>query len=176
MLIAVAALVGGLIARQFYAASQPPAGSTRIPDVGQPTSSPRSGPTDPRTVHFTAQAMNHPLYMSAQQTIQTYFNSFNEHNYDEWRSAVTPKQAANQTRQGWLDGSSSSKDHDLVVYRLDTTQTGVDAFVTFQSNQESDQAPDGKSDCLNWWMVWEMATANSGGLLIDHVNPRYQPC
>ena len=176
MLIAVAALVGGLIARQFYAASQPPSGSPSTPDPNPTTSTPPSGPQNPLTVAFTAEAKNHPMFVQAQQTIQTYFNSFNDHHFNEWQSAVTPREAATQTSEGWERGSSSSKDGDLVVYRLDTTPVGVDAFVTFQSNQRADQSPDGKSTCLNWWMVWEMVTTKSGGLLIDGVNPRYQPC
>jgi hypothetical protein len=166
LLIAVCALVGGLIARQVYAVTKPPSVS-HAPATSQSNSPTATRPADPRLVFFVPFAQNDPLFPRVRDAIQSYFNATNNQDYNLWRKTMTPKVGQQQTQQDWLGGLRSTKDSDMTVYRIEATDKGADVFGSFTSHQELADAPnDLKATCINWWMVWPMEDMGSGNFRI----------
>lgn len=166
LLVAVCALVGGLIARQVYAATRPPAGAPSSTATSEgPTTTP-ARPSDWHTVVFTDFAQTYPDHLAVQSAIQNYFNAVNDGNYDLWRRTMTAAIVETQTEQSWRNGSSSSKDTNMIVYRIEATDQGVDVFGSFTSTQSLAQAPkDLQATCINWAMVWPMQKVGNGYLI-----------
>ncbi|WP_211762623.1 hypothetical protein [Kutzneria sp. CA-103260] len=166
LLIAVCAMVGGLIARQVYAVTKPPSVS-HAPVTSESSAPPAVRPPDPRSVYFLPFAQNDPLFSRVQNAIQSYFNATNDQDYNLWRKTMTPKVAQQQTQQDWLGGLRSTKDSDMTVYRIEATDKGADVFGSFTSKQDLADAPDTlKATCINWWMVWPMEDMGSGSFRI----------
>lgn len=163
LLVAVCALVGGLIARQVYASTKPPAATQLPPAVTstpEATSDPGTG--DPHSVIFTPFARNDPQFKPVQSAIQNYFNAVNDQNYGLWKQTMTPNVTSQQTEYNWRDGFRTTKDSDMKVYRIEATANGADVFGSFTSRQDVTNAPpDLKVPCINWWMVWPMVKSGN---------------
>ncbi|MFC0539946.1 hypothetical protein [Kutzneria chonburiensis] len=159
LLIAVCALVGGLIARQLYATSKPV-------DTKPPASAP-SGPTtdtghpdDTESVYFTEFAKADPDADQVQRAIQNYFNAINKRDYKKWQQTMTPE-AGGQTESYWRNGYKSTVDKDMHIYRIEDTEQGADVFGSFTSYQDLADAPDElKATCVRWNMIWPMVSIN----------------
>jgi hypothetical protein len=158
LLIAVCAMVGGLIARQVYATSKPvdtkqPPAVTSAPV----TSSEGSGEDPTKTVRFTDFARNDPNFPLVQQAIQSYFNAVNKRDFAKWRQVMTPIVGAQQTQADWTKGYSTTVDKDMQIYRIEDNDDGADVFGSFTSTQDVADAPkDLKEPCIRWNMIWPM--------------------
>jgi len=162
LLVAVCAMVGGLIARQVYAVTKSPSAS-HTPATSEPASATATRPPDPRLVFFLPFAQNDPQFGKVQVAIQSYFNATNNQDYGLWRKTMTPKVAQQQTEQDWLGGLRSTKDSNMTVYRIEATDKGADVFGSFTSRQDLADAPDTlKATCINWWMVWPLEDMGGG--------------
>jgi hypothetical protein len=166
LLVAVCAMVGGLIARQVYAVTKSPA-TSHAPVTSVSDSPTATRPADPRSVFFLPFAQNDPLFTRVRDAIQSYFNATNTKNFSLWRQTMLPTVGAQETQQSWLSGLSSTQDTDMTVYRIEATQNGADVFGSFTSKQDLSDAPDNlKATCINWWMVWPMQDVGSGSFRI----------
>ncbi|GAA3438478.1 hypothetical protein [Kutzneria kofuensis] len=163
LLVAVCALVGGLIARQVYASTKPPAATTQPPAAtSTPEPTTEQGQGGPDTVHFTLFARNDPQFRPVQNAIQNYFNAVNHRNYGLWKQTMTAKVSDQQTEQDWRDGYRTTVDTDMMIYRIETTDQGANVFGTFTSKQDPANAPkELRASCINWWMVWPMVKSGS---------------
>jgi hypothetical protein len=168
LLVAVCAMVGGLIARQVYASTKPPAATQQPPAVtSTPEATPDPGTGDPRSVNFTPFAMSDPQFQLVQSAIQNYFNAVNDRNYGLWKQTMTANVTSQQTEHDWRSGFDTTKDSDMKVYRIEATDKGADVFGSFTSRQDIANAPsDLKAPCINWWMVWPMVKSGNA-LRID---------
>jgi hypothetical protein len=156
LLIAVCALVGGLIARQLYATSKPVDTKSPPAVVNAPATSPHD-PNDTTTVFFTDFATSDPNFELVRQALQSYFNAINKRDFDKWRQVMTPAVGATQTRADWTKGFKTTTDKGMYVYRIEATDVGADVFGSFTSTQDVADAPkDLKEPCIRWNMVWPM--------------------
>jgi hypothetical protein len=166
LLVAVCAMVGGLIARQVYAADRQPAGAPSASATDSPTPTPTPSPSNPESVDFREAARGVPEFGAVQNAMQNYFNAINHPNYDLWKSTVTPKVVQAETKASWEAGYNTTKDTDMVVYRIEQSDTGLDVFGTFTSHQNPDDGPEGlKVGCIRWAMVWPLAKSGNGYLI-----------
>jgi hypothetical protein len=179
LLVAVCAMVGGLIARQVYAADRQPAGAPSAPATNSGTPTTTEKPSNPDSVDFREAARNDPAFGAVQNAMQSYFNAINHPNYDLWKSTVTAKVALSQTREAWEAGYNTTKDTDMVVYRIEidtSRQDGLDVFGTFTSHQAPADGPDGmKVACIHWTIVWPLVKSGNG-YLIDGSSLTKNPC
>lgn len=167
LLVAVCALVGGLIARQVYMTTKSSLSVSQAPATSAPVTTPATRPVDARTVNFLPFAANDPLFPKVRDAIQGYFNAVNNQDYSVWRKVMTPAVGAQQDQQHWIGGLRSTKDSDMTVYRIEPTDKGADVFGTFTSRQNIDDAPDElKATCINWAMVWPMEDEGAGAFRI----------
>ena len=175
LLVAVSAMVGGLIARQVYAVTKSPTVS-QTPATSAPASTSNGRPAGDDTVYFTDFAQSDPQYSNVRNAIQNYFNAVNKQNYSLWRTAMTATVVAQQTQQDWINGLRSTKDSDMTVYRIEATDKGADVFGSFTSHQDLSDAPKTlQATCIDWWMVWPLVNVN-GSLRIDSPAVRFQKC
>jgi hypothetical protein len=166
LLVAVCAMVGGLIARQVYAADRRPAGAPSAPATDSSTPTTTDKPTDPNTVDFRAAARNSPEFGSVQKAMQNYFNAINGKKYALWKTTVTPNVVQSQTQADWANGYRTTKDTDMVVYRIETTDVSLDVYGTFTSHQDPANAPgDLREGCIEWAMVWPFVKSGDGYLI-----------
>ena len=175
LLVAVCALVGGLIARQVYAVTTSPTVS-QTPAASAPASTSDGRPAGDGLVYFTDFAKSDPQFDKVQIAIQNYFNATNKHEYALWRSTMSAAVIAQQTQEDWAKGLRSTKDSDMTVYRIEATDRGADVFGSFTSTQNVEDAPKSlPATCIDWWMVWPLENVN-GSLRIDSPSVRFQKC
>jgi hypothetical protein len=176
LLVAVCALVGGLIARQVYAVAKPAAVSHEPATSAPASTSDGRPPGDDKTVYFTPFAQGDPQYEKVRNAIQSYFNATNHRDYNLWRSVMTAKVVESQPQQSWIGGLKSTQDSDMTVYRIEATDSGADVFGSFKSTQDPKDAPqDLQVACIDWHMVWPMVNTN-GVLRIDSPSVTKQKC
>jgi hypothetical protein len=156
LLIAVCALVGGLIARQLYATSKPV--DTKSPPAAPSTSQTSShDPNDTTSVYFSDFASSDPNFEQVRRALQSYFNAINHRDFDKWLQVMTPIVGAGQIRADWTRGFHSTVDKNMFVYRIEDTGDGADVFGSFISTQNVADAPkELKEPCIQWNMVWPM--------------------
>jgi len=72
---------------------------------------------------------------------------------------VTPSLAAEQTRQGFLDGYKTTHDGSIYVYRVDSApNNGVRVLLSFTSVQALSDAPQNFPHmCIHWQVVVPLA-------------------
>ena len=163
LLVAVCALVGGLIARQVYAVTKPAAADQPPAVTTTPDTTTRSGPGNTTTVSFTPFARSDPQFDKVQNAIQNYLNAINTQSYPLWKQTMTSDVLAAQTETDWHNGYRSTVDSDMTVYRIEATDQGADVFGSFTSRQNVANAPkDLQAACINWWMVWPMVKSGNG--------------
>lgn len=166
LLVAVCAMVGGLIARQVYAADRQPAGAPSAPatDSGTPTTT--TSPSNPKTVAFRDAARSVPQFGDVQNAIQNYFNAINDRKYSLWKTTVTTRVVQSQTQEDWANGYKTTTDSDMTVYRIEANGDNLDVFGTFTSHQEPANAPqDLRVGCIDWAMVWPFVRSGNGYLI-----------
>jgi hypothetical protein len=166
LLVAVCALVGGLIARQLYATSKPV-------DVKQPPAAPstpvatsdQNNGDNTVSVNYSEFAKSDPNFDPVRKAIQSYFNAINKRDFAKWRQVMIPAVAAQQTQADWTKGFNTTVDKDMFVYRIEATEKGADVFGSFTSTQDVADAPkDLKEPCIRWNMVWPMEKSGDGGV------------
>jgi hypothetical protein len=167
--VAVLTLVGGLAARNFY--RQP---STSAPVVTAPrittSLAPSSAGSLPSTVRITGDAAAFQLSGPTPllTLLQSYFDSINNLNYEEWVSVVTTNLQQEHPEEQWRKSYHTSEDGNVVVYRVDEApQGGLRVLLTFTSKQNSTDAPPSLPvGCINWQVVWSL-TQEHGSWKID---------
>ncbi len=176
--VLVLTAVGGLVARSIYqpAAS---AGTPPVTAAPPPTSAPTSGqpvkqPGSPR-VQLSADAAASPYGQTIENLLQVYFDSINDHNYQEWESVATPALIGENSLEKWQNGYRTTQDGSMYVYRINASSGGqLRVLITFTSTQNVAQAPwFAKFSCINWSQVLPIVNMN-GGWRID-VNPSGAP-
>jgi hypothetical protein len=153
VVVAVAALIAHDLYHQAAAATTGPAappGQSSVPSSEEP------GPT---TVAFAQDVADYPQRALVLTVLQAYFNAINDKRYEEWVAVVTPALAAEQTRQGFLNGYRSTRDGSIYVYRVDTApDNGVRVLLSFTSTQSpADAPPNFPHTCIRWQVVVPLA-------------------
>jgi hypothetical protein len=175
--VLVLTAVGGLVARSIY---QPAANASTPPAAAPPpTSAPTSGPPikqpgSPK-VQLSADAAASPYGATIQNLLQVYFNSINDHNYQEWESVATPALIQENLQGKWQTGYKTTQDGSMYVYRINSSSGGqLRVLITFTSTQALANAPDfAKFTCVNWSQV--MPIVNMKGSWRIDVNPSGAP-
>jgi len=175
--VLVLTAVGGLVARSIY---QPAANASTPPVAAPPpTSAPTSGqpvkqPGSPK-VQLSADSAASPYGATVQNLLQVYFNSINDHNYQEWESVATPALIAENLPGKWQNGYKSTQDGSMYVYRINSSPgSQLRVLITFTSTQALAQAPSfAQFTCVNWSQVMPLVNTN-GSWRID-VNPSGSP-
>lgn len=142
LLVVVAALTvgSGLLARQWYG-SAPSTGERETAPSSSRTSVPRQQPGSP-VVRLARSASQHPEGDEVRALLQDYFNAINQRDYKLWTTTVVGKWAHNKPAGEWLRSYSSTKDGNIVLYRLQALgDRRLRAFVAFTSTQDPQDAP-----------------------------------
>lgn len=156
-LVVVFVAVAALIAHDLYhrnttasAGAAAPPGAATMPSSAQP---------GPGTVEYAQDFADYPQHTEVLAVLQTYFNAINQKRYDEWVSVVTPALAAEQTKEGFLNGYRSTRDGSMYVYRADTApDNGVRVLLSFTSTQDlADAPPNFPHTCIKWQVVVPLA-------------------
>ena len=112
------------------------------------------------TVTATTDAAAHPLYETIRALLQTYFDSINNRNYDQWRSVVSARRAKLAPEDAWRAAYRSSKDGSITVYRIESGPTTSMAriLLSFTSLQDPKDAPlELPEGCIRWKVVFPIA-------------------
>jgi hypothetical protein len=108
---------------------------------------------------MSADASSHPDGIAVQRALQTYFDSINNSNYNEWLGVVTEERAKDKPRAQWKREFSSTKDGSVFVLRIE--RAGSDelrVMLTFVSQQSlQDAPPDFQHTCIRWRVVFPLA-------------------
>jgi hypothetical protein len=121
-------------------------------------------------------------------TMTAFFVAINERRFTDAYAVYSPTE---QDRVGsldsWAAGYRSTTDKHVTIRSVDRSGSGqVLAHVTFRSRQDPADAPDGRSTCLDWSILYNLVPANAAptAYLIDstHHDPppgqdkAYRPC
>jgi hypothetical protein len=167
-----------LLARQIFAepvAANPPAAvhtSSSIPPEAQP---------GPPTVGARTDAAAHPLYETVRRLLQAHFDAINSKDYQGWRAVVTRRRAQNQPEREWQVSYRSTRDGNIVVYRIEAGPPGTArALVNFTSVQNPEDAPlELPERCIQWRVVL-LLTIEGGEWKIDSgptsATPQHERC
>lgn len=178
LLAVVVALGGGLLARNWY---EQPTKVTRHAQPPKSSSPPSSGRPGSPTVGLSGDASDHPHSRAVRSTLQRYFDAINKGDYDQWLSAVTPDRAEEKTRLRWQHEYRSTKDGDIMVYRIERAGSGrLRVLLRFVSMQDSQDAPpDFAHHCIRWRVVFPL-TLQSGAWKLDSgqtsASPQHDRC
>lgn len=142
---------GGLLAREFYRAPdrQPDTvlalpSATTVPPAQQPGRG---------TIGLTPDAAAHPQHEVVRQLLQTYFDSINRRDYDQWRTTVSKERVQAKPRAAWLQDYQSTQDGSILVYRIDAvSDKDLLVLVGFTSVQNPAAAPPDLpgASCVQW--------------------------
>jgi hypothetical protein len=181
VLVVVIALtaVGAMIARDRYREPEVTPQRTAV----LPTTTPMPSAAQPGSpeVVGTEDATAHPLYEQARVLLQTFFDSINSKNYDEWRSSVTRDRADSMPESKWQSDYESSKDGSVVIYRIELGRAGMArVLLTFVSTQDVRKAPpELPVSCIRWHVVFPM-TVEDGTWRVDTgstgLSPQHEKC
>lgn len=171
VLIVVVSLMvgGGLLARELYRVPDPePNAILALPSS---TTRPLAQQPGPGTVELTPDAAAHPQHEVIRELLQTYFDSINSRDYDQWKTTVTKARIQAKSRQSWLQDYQSTKDGSILVYRIDAvSDQDLRVLVGFTSVQDPADAPDELSEasCVHWKLTLPV-TLESGRWKVDTV-------
>ncbi|WP_436495512.1 hypothetical protein [Actinokineospora sp. HUAS TT18] len=145
-----------LLARELYAderAEAPP--SAVLPSEG---SLPVSEQPGHRDVRGTQDAIQHPMYETVRQLLQTYFDAINGKNYARWQTTVTADRIKNMPESTWRASYRSTLDGSIVVYRIDTGPAdSARVMLRFISKQDVADAPlELPVGCIRWSVIFPM--------------------
>lgn len=142
-----------------------------------PSVSTTSGPSDDDTeVQLSDEARKDPQARQVQDLLQRHFDAINSRDYLLWAGTVSPDQAKAIPQTRWAREYSTTKDTGVTIIGIDRKPR--QARLTFRSRQQPEFAPDQKSTCTDWSVVFPL-TDSSGTLLIGRSNEslaRWTPC
>lgn len=175
----IATAVGGLLARNLYAAEPDPG----TPEVVQPTQTsvpPEEQPGD-RTVRGTLDATEHPLYETVRGVLQTYFDAINNGDYEAWTGTVTEDRIEIQPQGEWEASYRSTKDGNVVIVRVEMSDKDTArVLMRFTSTQHPDDAPrELPVDCINWSVVFPLVRKDTGWKIDSGsttASPQFKAC
>lgn len=158
--------------------------ATGDPDVGSlpptPPTTSRTAvtPTDAErtTVMLAGVAADDPQAAEIRDLLQRHFDAINTRDYELWASTVTKEQSAALRPERWLKEYSTTSDSEVSVIVIDNNPRQVQ--LTFRSRQAPELAPDKKSDCVIWSVIFPLATVD-GELRIGpsaEDRARYRAC
>jgi hypothetical protein len=171
----------GLLAREVYRSPDRPAADTSASAV---SSSAISGePAAAGAVRMTDDARVHPQAGAVRKLLETYFDAINTKQYQQWVSTVSSQRAAQQPIGVWRAGIRTTKDSDVLVYRIERgAGSSLRVLVGFRSEQNVDDAPPFfREPCIRWRLVLPIIVEkDKGGLKIDAVDagplPEHEKC
>jgi hypothetical protein len=156
LITVIATALGALVARSVYA-DQPRPPAAIEPS---PSSVPRDEQPGPAEVKGNTDAVAHPLYLTVEKLLRQYFNAINAKDYAAWSAVVTAGRRRDQPEKDWRHSFKSSRDGNIIVYRIETAASGDTARVLlhFTSTQDpADAPPNLPVDCIEWNVVWPFA-------------------
>jgi len=121
LITVIATALGGLLTRDLYADTAPPAPAPVLP--GPPSSLPPSEQPGPVNVQGTLDATAHPLYETFRSLLQNYFEAINSKDYERWTSTVTSKRRKDAPEEDWQTDYRTTKDGSIVLYRIESGAT-----------------------------------------------------
>ena len=117
-----------------------------------PTSSatPSPSPTQTGSVQVAAGVASSPEEPQVEAYLNSYFNSINTHNYNEYNSLLDAQGQQSDSQSGFDSGFATTKDSNEILTGIQDTGGGnVTATVTFASRQDTADSVDG-SACNDW--------------------------
>ncbi|WP_228769750.1 hypothetical protein [Actinokineospora alba] len=145
-----------LLARELYADDRnAPPPSAILPSAGALPPGEQPGHRD---VRGTRDAIQHPMYETVRQLLQTYFDAINGKNYERWRTTVTADRIKNMPEETWRASYRSTQDGSIVVYRIETGPRGsARVMLTFISKQDVADAPlELPEPCIRWHVIFPL--------------------
>lgn len=176
LLVAVAAVAGGIALRDFY--HQEPAGTAALSGTVDERFQRPPGST---TVRLTPDAALHPEQASVRALVQQYFDAINAGDYRRWSETVTDERVSSKPESVWQQEYASTTDGGAVVYRISSAGAGrLRILLAFTSVQDPDDAPeDFARRCIRWKVVFGL-TAEDGRWKLDAgqtaSSPQKDPC
>lgn len=179
LITVIATALGGLLTRDLYADTAPPAPAPVLP--GPPSSLPPSEQPGPVNVQGTLDATAHPLYETFRSLLQNYFEAINSKDYERWTSTVTSKRRKDAPEEDWQTDYRTTKDGSIVLYRI---ESGADdtarVLLEFTSTQGIKEAPaELPVPCIHWNVVWAFAKENGEWRLATgaaSASPQHEEC
>ncbi|MTD52842.1 hypothetical protein GKO32_02455 [Amycolatopsis sp. RM579] len=170
IIVVVSLMVGGgLLAREFYRVpDQQPDAILALPSS---TARPLGQQPGPSTVELTPDAAAHPQHEVIRLLLQTYFDSINNRNYNQWQTTVTQARIQTKSRAAWLQDFESTKDGSILVYRIDAVSSqDLRVLLGFTSVQDPRSAPQELpgASCVQWKLTLPV-TLESGHWKVDTV-------
>ncbi|WP_236788901.1 hypothetical protein [Amycolatopsis sp. GM8] len=170
VIVVVSLMVGGgLLAREFYRVPDPqPDAILALPST---TARPLAQQPGPGTVELTPDAAAHPQHEVIRQLLQTYFDSINNRDYEQWKTTVTRARILAKSRPAWQQDYLSTKDGSILVYRIDAvSEQDLRVLVGFTSVQDPKAAPQELpgASCVHWKLTLPI-TLESGHWRVDTV-------
>jgi hypothetical protein len=171
----------GLLAREVYRRPDRPAGDTSAAVV--PSSAAGGEPAAADAVRMTDDARMHPQADAVRKLLETYFEAINHQQYPLWVTTVSAERAAQQPINVWKAGVRTTKDSDVLVYRIERgAGSSLRVLVGFRSEQNVDDAPPFfREPCIQWRLVLPIIVEkDKGALKIDAVDagplPEHEKC
>ncbi|MEV6876500.1 hypothetical protein [Amycolatopsis sp. NPDC051128] len=171
----------GLLAREIYRRPDRPDADTSASAV--PSSAISGEPAAAGAVRMTDDARVHPQAGAVRKLLETYFDAINTKQYQLWVSTVSSKRAGQQPIDEWNDGVRTTKDSDVLVYRIERgAGSSLRVLVGFRSEQAVVDAPlFFREPCIQWRLVLPIIVdKEKGALKIDTVDggplPEHEKC
>jgi hypothetical protein len=149
--------------------------ATEQPMTSSPSAATTTSP-EGMSVTLAGVAADDPQATEIRDLLQRHFDAINTRDYELWAGTVTKEQSAALRPERWLKEYSTTSDSDISVIVIDNDPRQVQ--LTFRSRQAPELAPDKKSDCVIWSVIFPLATVYGelriGPSLEDRA--RYRPC
>lgn len=161
LLVVLVGVGAGFGVRQLAA---DPAGSPApVTTVSNPR--PSGPPPGPGIVQLSQDAQAHPDADAIRSLLQRHFDAINNKDYAAWASTVVARRSSEMPRSMWQSDYGSTRDGSILVHRVEPSQLGPVAMVSFTSTQNADKGPSNLngSRCTRWWVSYRMVI--EGGLL-----------
>ncbi|MGM1059303.1 hypothetical protein [Saccharothrix sp. Mg75] len=161
VLVVAAATAGvGAAAREVYQRPEVvPADQVAAPGTGSSGPVPRSAQPGSGTVQLSVDAYQHPEGEHVREVLQRFFDSINNHDYEQWTRTVTARRVGATLRPRWTADYETSADGSILVHRIESGGPArLRVMMAFTSTQDVTSAPlDLPADCIKWRVVYPLA-------------------
>jgi hypothetical protein len=112
--------------------------------------------------------------------LDRYFTAINDHDYQSYRSLLSPQVQQGLTQAQFEKGYRSTADSAETLVGISTASDGdLAAEVTFTSHQDPADSPDQSESCTDWDVTLFLVQGGSG-YLVDAApsgyHASYRPC
>jgi hypothetical protein len=140
---------------------------------GQSSSAPAQGPSggppgssDGSAVTVGAGASQNPNASSVAAFLGQYFAAINAHDYQSYRSLLSPQLRRGMTHAQFDEGYRSTVDSNEKLVGISTAPDGdLAAEVTFTSHQDPADSPDHSESCTKWHVLRFLGRGSSGWVI-----------